>query len=540
VAGGASCAARARRLDENAEIVLFERGPHVSFANCGLPYHVGDVIPNEQDLLLVTPERFRERFDIDVRVHNEVTSIDRERQRLGVRDRRTDHEYEHAYDALVLAPGARPLRPPIEGGDLPGVFTLRTVPDTRKLRDWIREHDAKRAVVVGAGFVGLEMAENLKRRGLEVHILELQPQVMAPLDPEMARPLAEHLEQHGIHLHLGEGLGAVRQQDGSLRVEGTAQSTFPADLVLLGLGVRPEVELAQNAGLTIGTLGGIAVDEQMRTNDAHIWAVGDAVEDRCFVTGAPRLIPLAGPANRQGRLAADTICGRNEAFRGVQGTTVCGLFGMTVAATGVNEKSLRQSGRTDWDSVWLHPSNHVGYYPGARTIDLKLIFSRPDGRVLGAQAVGESDVEKRIDVLSMAIQMGATVYDLEQAELCYAPQFGAAKDPVNVAGMVAANALRGDAPMASWAELPDRDIMLLDVREPDEFQADHVPGAHNVPLSELRQRLDELPRDRELWLYCKSGKRSYDAARALTQRGFRVRNISGGIESWRQGRASRA
>lgn len=530
VAAGASCAARARRLDESAEIVVFEKGPYVSFANCGLPYHVGDVIRDERSLLLVTPERFKQRFDIDVRVHHRVEAIDAKARSVRVRHMQTGEEWVEPYDALVLCPGARPLRPNVPGVDLPGVFTLRTVPDTRRLREWIDERRARRAVVVGGGFVGLEVADNLAKRGLEVDVIEREPQVLSPIDPEMARPVEDHLRENGIGLVLGEALEAIEQRGEGLSISTSSGRRLEADLVILGLGVRPEVDLAARAGVALGSLGGIRVDEHMRTSVPGVWAAGDAVEDTCFITGRPRLMPLAGPANRQGRVAADDVCGREPSFRGVQGTVVCGLFELTVAATGASEKWL--AGTLDAEAIWLHPNNHVAYYPGAEPIHLKLVFSKQNGRVLGAQAVGKRDVEKRIDVIAMAIQMGATVYDLEQAELCYAPQFGAAKDPVNLAGMIAANLLRGDVAHASWHDLGHTDATLLDVRERDEVARGSVPGSINIPLSELRQRLGELDAERELWVYCQSGKRSYDAARALLQRGFAVRNLPGGFESY--------
>lgn len=530
VAAGASCAARARRLDEEAEIVLFERGPHVSFASCGLPYHVGEVIAEESKLLLVTPERFRERMAIDVRVRHEVLSIDRAARTIRVRSLADGTERTEPYDALVLSTGSRPIRPPLPGIDLPGVFSVRDVPDTRKLKAWIADRDATRAIVVGAGFIGLEIAENLVHRGLSVTVIERAPQVLVALDPEMAKPVQDHLEEHGVTLRLGASLSRIESNEQSLRVQTEDGAHFDADVVVLGLGVRPEVTLAREAGLAIGKTGGIVVDESMRTADPNIWAAGDAVETRCFVTGRPIVIALAGPASRQGRVAADSIAGRAARFRGAQGTVVCGLFGLTAASTGVSEKTLRAAS-IPFRSVHLHPQSHASYYPGSETIHLKLLFSPENGRILGAQAVGRADVDKRIDVIATAMQMQATVFDLEEAELCYAPQYGAAKDPVNVAGMIAANHLRGDLALASWTEITADDV-LVDVREPDEFAKEHVPGARNVPLSQLRDRLEELPRDRELLVYCKSGKRSYDAARALAQRGFRVRTLLGGIESW--------
>ena len=533
VAAGASCAARARRLDEDAEIVIFERGPYVSFASCGLPYHVGDVIPDESALLLVTPERFRERFDIDVRVRHEVLDVDREARTVAVRNLETGVETIERYDALVLATGSRAIRPDVPGVDRPGVFTVRTVPDTRRLRRWIDEHGARRAVVVGAGFIGLEVAENLTHRGLAVTVVERAPQILAALDPEMAHPVKVHLEEHGLRVRLGAELRAIESGAvGALRVRMGEGEPIEADLVVLALGVLPETTLARRAGLAIGRAGGVVVDDSMRTSDPRVWAAGDAVETRCVVTGEPRVLALAGPASRQGRVAADSIAGRVARFRGVQGTVVCGLFGIAAAATGMSARSLRAAG-IPHRRIWLHPKNHVGYYPGAETIHLELLYSPDDGRILGAQAVGPPDVDKRVDVIAMAIQMGGTVFDLEEAELCYAPQFGAAKDPVNVAGMIAGNQLRGDLALASWDEVERPEVLVIDVRERDELSAGHVPGALNVPLSELRSRLDELPRDRELLVYCETGKRSYDAARALVQHGFRVRNLEGGMESYR-------
>jgi NADPH-dependent 2,4-dienoyl-CoA reductase/sulfur reductase-like enzyme/rhodanese-related sulfurtransferase len=533
VAGGASCAARLRRLSEAADIVLFDRGPFVSFANCGLPYHVGDVIPDERQLLVASPQLFHERFAIEVRTDSEVLSVDPAAREIEVEDRRDGRRYREPYDALVLAPGAAPIRPPLPGIDSPGVFSLRTIPDSRRIRAWIVERQATQAVVVGGGFIGLEMAENLAHRGLAVALVEQQPQVLPPLDPEMAAPVARHLRSRGVILRLGDAVaGFETTPTGRLEVRTVSGASLPADIVILGLGVRPETKLARAAGLTLGSSGGIQVDEQMRTSDPHVWAVGDAVEVRHVVSGTPHILPLAGPATRQGRLAADAIAGRDSRFRGVQSTSVCGAFGLVMAQTGATEKGLQAAGSTGYQSLYLHPGHHVGYYPGARPIHLKLIFATPGGRLLGAQAVGEEGVERRIDVIAAAIQLGGTVFDLEEAELCYAPQFGAAKDPVNMAGMIAANHLRGDLPLADWRRVRQTQALLLDVREPAEFAAGHLEGAVNLPLSELRQRLGELPRDRELWVYCQAGQRSYYALRALRQRGYDARNLPGGYETW--------
>jgi NADPH-dependent 2,4-dienoyl-CoA reductase/sulfur reductase-like enzyme/rhodanese-related sulfurtransferase len=533
VAGGASCAARARRLSETAEIILFERGSFVSFANCGLPYYVGDVITDEKKLLVANADLFRQRFNIEVRLENEVIAIDRNAAQIMVRNRQTDEVYQESYDALVLAPGAAPIRPPLPGIDLPGIFSLRTIPDSRRIREWIDAHQVEQAVVVGGGFIGIEMAENLVQRGIAVTLIEAQSQVMAPLDPEMAVPVHERLRSHNVALCLGDSVAEFKPNShGGIDVLTKSGATHTAELVILGIGVRPETTLAKTAGLEIGDLGGIRVNDQMQTSDPTIWAVGDAVEVKDFVTGEWTVIPLAGPANRQGRIAADVICGRDSTFRGVQGTSVCGVFGLTIASTGANEKTLQRLG-WDYGKVYLHPGHHVGYYPNAKPIDLKLLFSKQDGRILGAQAVGEEGAEKRIDVIAMALQTGATVFDLEEAELCYAPQFGAAKDPVNMAGMIAANALRGDSPLVHWQQLADlNDGLLLDVRNVDEFEAGHVEGAVNIPLSQLRDRLPELNPDQEIWVYCQVGQRAYYATRALRLNGFNAYNLSGGFKTY--------
>lgn len=538
VAGGASCAARARRLSEKAEIIIFERGSYVSFANCGLPYYVGDVITDERDLLIATPEIFKKRFNIEVRLRSEVRSIDREKHEIEIRNGGTGKVYREKYDALVLATGAAPVRPPLPGIDLSGIFSLRTIPDSRRIREQITERKAKRAVVVGGGFIGLETTENLVRRGISVTIVEMLEQVMPPIDPEMAVPIQEHLTANGVSLCLGDGVAGFEQDPvgNTISVITKSGGRYICDMVLLAIGVHPEITLAKEAGLEIGRLGGIRVNDQMFTSDERIWAVGDAVEARDFVSGEWSLFPLAGVANRQGRIAADVILGREARFRGVQGTIVCKVFNVTVAATGMSEKSLNRrklSGQEGhYEKIYLHPGHHVNYYPGAKPITMKLTFSTEDGRVLGAQAVGEEGVEKRIDVIAMAIQQGATVFDLEEAELCYAPQFGAAKDPVNIAGMIAANALRGDAPVAHWADVRSSQAYVLDVRERHEFALGHVEGANNIPLHSLRGSMSELPRDREILVYCAVGLRSYYASRALRLNGFSARNISGGVKTY--------
>ena len=448
VAGGASCAARARRLSESAQIIMFDRGPYVSFANCGLPYHVGNIIEKEEDLLVATPELFRDRFNIDVRLQSDVTAIDRNGQTIMVRDLNTGETYHEPYDALVLSPGANPIIPDLPGIDLPGIFSMRTIPDTRDIMAWINDLKARHAVVIGGGYIGMEITENLHRRGIGVTIVERLPQLMPLLDPEMAVPLKETLTRNNISLHLNDSAVAFsKTSEKKLQVMLQSGTSIATDMVLMCVGVRPETNLAREAGLTIGTSGGIWVDDQMRTSDPRIWAVGDAVEVRDIVTDEKSVIPLAGPANRQGRIAADIIMGRDSVFRGVQGTSVVGVIDQIVAFTGASEKTLKRLGRWhQMEKIYLHPNHHAGYYPGAEPITLKLIFEKETGRVMGAQAIGKKGVEKRIDVIAMTIQKQGTVFDLEEAELCYAPAFGAAKDPVNMAGMVAANVLRGDKP----------------------------------------------------------------------------------------------
>jgi NADPH-dependent 2,4-dienoyl-CoA reductase/sulfur reductase-like enzyme/rhodanese-related sulfurtransferase len=546
VAGGASCAARLRRLDEKAEILMVERGPYVSYANCGLPYHIGGVIEKEASLLVSTEQTFRTVFNIDCRTNCEAIGVSPKKKTVELKNHVTGEVTTEKYDKLVLSPGAAPIRPPLPGIDLPGIFSVRTVPDAREIREWIErgssdstgEHTSsgfpldktKRAVVVGGGYIGLEMAENLVHRGLEVTVVEMLDQVMAPLDPECARLVERHLEKNGVRLALNDGVSGFKQTaNGSIEVLTKSGKAHPADIVILAIGVRPETSLAKMAGLEIGKRGGIRVDEQMRTSDPDIFAVGDAVEVKDFVTGEWSLIALAGPANRQGRIVADVIAGRSSRFRGTQGTSVIGIFGATVAATGANEKLLTRLGQKDFEKVYLFPNSHAGYYPGAKTIVLKVIFRKSDGRLLGAQALGLDGVEKRIDALAMAIQMGATVYDLEEAELCYAPPFGSAKDPVNFAGMVPADVLRGDMPLCHWNSVDGG--FLLDVRNPPEIAVESVPGALNIPLPELRGRLKELPRDREILIICRSAQRAYYATRILLQNGFKARNISGGMLS---------
>ena len=547
VAGGASCAARLRRLDERVQILMVERGPYVSYANCGLPYHVGGAIEKESSLLVATEQTFRDQFAIDVRTRCEVIGVSAERKTVDLKNHVTGEITTEHYDKLVLSPGAAPIRPPLLGIDLPGIFSVRTVPDARNMRAWL-DRDVttqsgmdsytgyqtvtkpKRAVVVGGGFIGLEMVENLVHRGLEVTLIERLGQVMPPLDPEMAILVERYLAKHNVRVELNDGVAEFRQTaGGSLEVLTSSGKSHPADIVILAIGVRPETALAKMAGIEIGQRGGIRVDEHMRTSNPDIFAVGDAVEVKDFVTGQWSLVALAGPANRQGRIAADVIAGRDSRFRGTQGTSICQIFEAAVASTGASEKALDQLGDKDFEKIYLYPNSHAGYYPGAKMLAIKVLFRKSDGRLLGAQVLGEDGVPKRIDSFAMAIQMGCTVYDLEESELCYAPPFGSAKDPVNFAGMVAADILRGDMPLSHWNSAGTS--FLLDVRNPAELAVEQVPGAMNIPLPELRGRLSELPRDREILVICRSGQRAYYATRILLQNGFKVRNLAGGMLS---------
>ena len=549
VAGGASCAARLRRLDEKAEILMVERGPYVSYANCGLPYHVSGVIEKESSLLVASEQFFRAHFAIDVRTCCEAVAISPQQKTVDLRDVQTGRITTESYDKLVLSPGAPPFRPQMPGIELPGIFHVRTVPDARAIREWVERgttflagmsnysgiqmvKPVRRAVVVGGGFTGLEMAENLVHLGFEVTIIQKPDQLLTPLDPEVARLVEGHLRRHGVSLVLNDGVESFEQiEGGALSVRTTSGGTHRADVVIVAIGVRPDTTLARGAGLAIGERGGIRVDEHMRTSDPDIFAVGDAVEVEDFVTGQPSLIALAGPANRQGRIAADVIAGRDSRYRGTQGTAIIGLFGGAAAWTGACEKTLRRLGDDDFEKVYLFPNSHAGYYPGAKAIGLKVLFRKSNGRLLGAQALGEDGpaVDKRISALAMAIQLGATVYDMEEVELCYAPQFGSAKDPVNFAGMVAANVLHGDMPVAHWDG--DETALVLDVREPVELAVESIPGAVNIPLGQLRGRLGELPRDREIRVVCRSAQRGYYATRILLQNGFTARNVSGGMLS---------
>lgn len=540
-AGGSACAARARRLSEDAEILLFEQGPYISYANCGLPYYVSNLIPSRENLLITTPDTFLQRLNISARTYQKVLRINRENRFLEVKDLISGEVYQEPYDASVLATGAMPIRPPLPGIDLPGIFTVRTIPDAERIKDWINQHQVRQAVVVGGGFIGLEMVENLVLSGLKVTLIEMLTQVMPPMDPEMVAPLHAHLSEKGVELVLGDGVTRFEEaREGGLIVVTQSGGRYPADLVILSIGVRPDVQLAKEAGLEIGERGGIRVDVQMRTSDPFIWAVGDGVEVKDLITGQWTLVPLGGPANRQGRVAADAIFGRATRFRGVLGTAIVKVFDLVAGVVGASEKTLKRLS-IPYEKVYLHPYHHASYYPGAEPLQVKLLFSPNTGKVLGAQAVGRVGVDKFIDTIAIALQMNATVDDLAEADLAYAPQFSSAKSPVNMAGFVAQNVLSGEHPIVHWEDLEsfgqgeEKPHLLLDVRDPDEYEAGHIPGAINIPLSQLRHHLDHLPRDKEIWVYCGIGQRGYYATRLLRQKGFLARNLSGGLKTFTAG-----
>ncbi|MCS7237095.1 MAG: FAD-dependent oxidoreductase [Thermoguttaceae bacterium] len=535
-AGGAACAARLRRLDERASISIFELGSTVSYATCGLPYYVGGVIADRQQLQVVAPSWFRDVFNVSVYANHRLEAIDRQKKTVLVRNLSTNELRQEAYDALVLATGSQPAIPPIPGIDSPRVFTLRTLEDADRLRQLLDQGGVSRAAILGGGFIGIEAAENFLRRGLKVCLIERQPQVLPQIDREMATPLHDYLRQKQVDLRLSTELQRIETHDQALILELTDGSRLEVDFLLVATGVRPDTELARQCGLELGSLGGIRVDESMRTNDPAIWAVGDAVEVKHRVTGQPCLPFLAGPTARQGRVAAENICGRNSRYTGCLVTHIVAFFDMTVAATGASEAQLRAAGLPYKKSYTVSP-HHAMYYPGAERMTIKLLFHPEDGTVLGAQIVGGQGVDKRIDVLALAIRQKATVYDLDEGEFAYAPQFGSTRDPVNIAGAVAANILRGDTEVAYWEDwqsIPEGlRPPVVDVRNPKEREQLAVPGTLAIPLPELRKRLGEIPQADEVWVHCAVGQRGYYAARILKQHGFRVKNISGGITAYR-------
>lgn len=535
VAGGASAACRARRLDESATIVLFEKGAYVSFANCGLPYYVGGAISERSKLTVQTPQSLRTRFNVDVRVQSEVVSIDAEAHTVRVVDHATGSSYDETYDKLLLSPGAEPLRPSLPGVDLDEVLTVRSIPDVDRICALARGTQARHVVVVGGGFIGVEMAENLVEGGCNVDLVELSDHVIKSLDFDMAVDLHRELRANGVGLHLGEGLAGIEKGDEGLLVSTNTGRTICCDLVVLALGVRPDTALAQAAGIACGPRGHILVDEHLHTSASDVYAVGDAIQVVDFVTGASTAIPLAGPANRQGRLAAENMLGGDRAYTGTQGSSIVKVFSLAAASTGLTEDSARAQG-IDVDKTYLTQPSHATYYPGARMMGLKLVWERGTGRLLGAQAVGPDGVDKRIDVVATALRFGANVRDLVSLELCYAPPFNSAKDPVNMAGFVAENVLSGKLRQffpEDVADLPrDGSVTLLDVRTPSECARGMIDGFVNIPVDQIRDRLDEIPADKPVYLHCKSGQRSYIAYRMLTGLGYDCRNLAGGYDRW--------
>ena len=535
VAGGATTAARIRRVDETAEIILLEKGKHISYANCGLPYYIGGVIEEREKLFVQTPEAFSTRFRVDVRTENEVIFIDRKKKTVTVRQSSED-TYEESYDKLLISTGASPVRPPLPGIDLPGIFTLRNVTDTDRIKEYINSHSPRKAVVVGAGFIGLEMAENLHAQGAKVSIVEMGNQVMAPIDFSMASLVHQHLMDKGVNLYLEQAVASFEREGKGLKVTFKNGQSISADIVILSIGVRPETSLARAAELTIGPAGGIAVNNYLQTSDEAIYAIGDAIEYRHPITGKPWLNYLAGPANRQGRIVADNILGAKIPYEGSIGTSIAKVFDMTVASTGLPGKRLRLEG-IDYMSSTIHPASHAGYYPDAMPMSIKITFDKQTGRLYGGQIVGYDGVDKRIDELALVIKHQGTVYDLMKVEQAYAPPFSSAKDPVAIAGYVAEDMITGKTNPVYWRELRDIEMenkFLLDVRTQDEFALGSLPGAVNIPLDELRDRMSELPKDRMIYTFCAVGLRGYLAYRILTQHGFdKVRNLSGGLKTYR-------
>lgn len=534
VAGGASAAARLRRLDENAEIILLERDEYISFANCGLPYYIGETIKDRSKLLVQTPESMKSRFNIDVRNNSEVIKVDPQNKKVTVNNI-AKGSYEESYDYLILSPGARAMKPNIPGINGKKIFTLRNIPDTDAIKDYVDREEVKSAVVIGGGFVGIEMAENLQERGLSVTLVEAAPHIFAPFDTDMAITLEKEIAENGVELILGDGVKAFAESNDGVDITLNSNTKLYADLVILAIGVVPDTAFLKDSGLEFGPKGHIVVNEKMETNIEGIYAVGDAIEVVDFVTKQKTAIPLAGPANKQGRIAADNIAGLNSVFDGSQGTSIIKVFNLTAASTGASEKTLKRAG-IPYKMVYVHPASHATYYPGAVPMTLKLLFN-DEGKVLGAQAVGFKAVDKRIDVIATVIRLGGTVDDLAELELTYAPPYSSAKDPVNMAGFVAQNVLGGRSHIISWGELEQyqpEDYLLLDVRTEDEFSNGHVEGAVNIPVDSLRRRLKELEKEKPIIEYCQVGLRGYIADRILSQNGYDVKNITGGYKSYLQ------
>jgi CoA-disulfide reductase len=539
VAGGASAAARLRRNDENAEIIMFERGEYISFANCGLPYYIGNIIEERDALLVETPEEMNKRFKIDVRVNNEVLSIDRDNKKVKVKNLKTGEEYSESYDKLILSPGSSPLKPPIPGIDAPNIFTIWNIPDTDAIKNYVDTKEIKKAAVVGGGFIGLEMAENLHELGYDVSIVELADQVMAPIDYEMAQILHKNIVTNGVDLRLNDGVKEFNYKDGVTEITLNSGNKIDADIVILSIGVRPNSKLAKDSGLKINDKGGILVDDTLKTSDEDIYAVGDVIEVEDFVNGGKTMVPLAGPANKQGRIAANNIAGINDVYKGTQGTSVAKVFDFTVSSTGANEKTLKRLGKKyneDYLVAYAHNNNHAGYYPGSSKINMKIIFEKEGGKILGVQAVGMDGVEKRVDVIATAMRYDGTVYDLADLELAYAPPYGSAKDPVNMLGFLGENILEGKMDVIQWFELDDLnsdEYTILDVREAEERDLGFVPNSINISVDDLRDNLDKLDKNKTIVLYCATGIRAYVATRILLQNGFdKVKNLSGGFTTY--------
>lgn len=536
VAGGATAAARLRRLDEDAQIIMFEKGDYISYANCGLPYYIGDVIKEKEKLTLQTPKSFSQRFHVDVRIKNEVVKINREEKTVEVKDLVSGKTYEESYDALILSPGAEPVVPPFEGSRLDAVFTLRSIPDTYKIKDYVTKNKPRRAAVVGAGYIGIEMAENLHSLGLEVSIVELMDHVIQPLDADMASEVHQHILSKGVNLYLGKGVTAIKQANEGYELVLSDGESLPADIVILAVGVRPESSLAKDAGLETGTRGCIAADNHMRTSDPSIYAVGDAVEVVDFVTGRKAFVPLASPANKQGHIAADNIAGLDSVYGGTQGTAILKAFDMTVAVTGSSEKTLKDAG-IDYEKSYTFSASNASYYPGATFMTIKLLFDKKTSLILGAQITGYQGVDKRCDVIATAIRARMTVQDLIELELSYAPPFGAAKDPVNMAGYTASNIQNGSVKVFHWHDVAGIDTTkstLLDVRTRDEFENGTLENAVNIPVDSLRDHLDEIDNNKPVYVFCQIGLRGYVASRILMQKGFReVYNLSGGYRLYK-------
>ncbi len=528
VAGGASAAARLRRLDESAEIIILERGDYVSFANCGLPYYIGGSITDKNSLTLQTPESFRARFNIDVRVNNEAVKINSDDKTVTVKNLKTGKFYSESYDNLILSPGASPVRPDIEGIESEIVFTLRNIPDTLKIKEYIEKAEPKSAFVVGGGYIGVEMAENLSEAGLKVSIAELADHLIASLDFDMAADVHRYIKSKGIDLYLNNSVKAI---DGKTVILQSGQ--IETDMVIMSVGVRPETVLATECGIETNSRGSILVDRNMKTNIPHIYAVGDAVEVTDYITGKPAFIPLAGPANKQGRIAADNIAGFDSQYTGTQGSSVLKLFGMTIAATGLNEKNAKAAG-INYDKTYIYSGSHASYYPGASNMSIKALWDKETLKILGAQIIGFDGVDKRMDVLAAAIRFGARITDLAGLELCYAPPFGSAKDPVNILGFVAENIVTGKVKQFFWHDIEDlpRDgsVTLLDVRTPAEVRRGRIDGFMNIPLDSLRERIGEIPKNKPVYIHCHSGLRSYIACRILAGNGYDCFNLAGG---WR-------